>query len=690
MLIRALLPHASCVLLIVAGWGGCRSDAGSSGNPDARPAAFRDADIYDTADAPVIVIEEDAPPALPECPATCDDKNPCTLDSCDPDTHLCRNDPGNDGVACASTDLCALAASCQDGLCVGRASKDCSRPPDQCHEAGTCDNSTGLCIYPSMADSTPCSDDNLCTTTDRCIAGVCTGTAVQCGPGVACDTKTGVCPGFPTASWGVAMDPDAAMRTAVDDTFTGLAMSATGALYFVGGFANTLDLGAGAMSTTSNPGLATTAWDFDAFIARLDPDTGRAKWSRSFGDRMKQTAGAVAVNGRDVVMVTGIFNGRFDVGAVDGVDGGTLSFTNSTAYVRAFLVALDGVSGKVLWARATDVAGNDSWSYFRGSVAADPSDNNFVLCTSPTAAATGLGVTSAAGGNKSDALVAKLNAETGEVMWKGQYGTTSEETCDAVAVDSGGKVYVTGRLSAGGAIDFGNGVSFTGPKGAAQRSMYLAQLDGLTGKGLWGKTFSGAGDLSGALEPKTIATDNDAVWVGGSFLTTAVFGEYSLVPASKGSKSAFVAAFAASSGTVAWAQNWGSGAAVTSLAPTSAKNLIVVGYYGGLMSFETGSLPDGSATGQAPFAAKLDATSGVAQAARGYASVTGAATSSFPAVVVDKAGATSKPGAPFVIGSTSTYANGIDLGAPVGLVRFDTLDAGAHSLQTLFLLRYEP
>ena len=55
------------------------------------------------------------------CPATCDDGNPCTQDTCDPPTGRCRFDPlpglsCNDGNACTTGDVCVPAgggATCQ-------------------------------------------------------------------------------------------------------------------------------------------------------------------------------------------------------------------------------------------------------------------------------------------------------------------------------------------------------------------------------------------------------------------------------------------------------------------------------------------------------------------------------------------------------------------------------------------------
>jgi hypothetical protein len=100
--------------------------------------------------------------------------------------------PCDDGNACTQTDFCI------DGVCVGSNPVVCTAS-DQCHVAGTCDPSTGLCSNPAAANGTACNDGNACTQTDTCQAGVCVGSnPVICGsfpcfsPGV-CDPDTGMC-----------------------------------------------------------------------------------------------------------------------------------------------------------------------------------------------------------------------------------------------------------------------------------------------------------------------------------------------------------------------------------------------------------------------------------------------------------------------------------------------------------------
>jgi len=681
--------------LAVAGVAACGSGGGTQSKPDARPAAFRDAEIYNS-DTPIP--ENDAPDQLPECPASCDDQNPCTKDSCDPDTHLCRNDPATDETSCVATDLCSIEAACKSGVCVGTRTKDCTVPPDECHEEGYCVPTTGLCTYPNSLDHKVCDDGNLCTTGDQCMAGVCQAAPIQCGAGATCDPKTGQCPGFPTATWGVALDPSAETTRALDSSYSDIAVSPTGSLFFAAGFANTLDLGAGPMSTTSTTSSSETSFDYDAFVARLDPATGRALWSKSFGDRALQVASSIAANADDVVLMSGVFSGQLDLGSVKGVDASSLSLNNTGSFDKAFLVALDGLSGKVLWGLPVDLS--SSYNAAHSKVTADLSDNNFVFCASPNKLVTDLSQTRA--GGLGDVLIAKLSAQTGKVLWAGQYGGAGDESCDAVAADGKGKIYITGRLGKGSALDFGNGgVVLTGPAGPGLQAVYVAQVDSVDGTIGWREAFQSQGTATGKIKSNAIVSDGNFIWVGGNFTYSAVFDK-TVLPnpsttvspdggSSPSAKTAWVVAFDAASGTSLWGLSWGANAEVAALALNSTGGLVLGGSYQSGMVFGAVPLPD-SPGSPAPFVARLTAQTGDAQEARGYAAAS-TSTSAFLAFATDKAGAAAQRDATYALGLLGNFSKGIDLGSPVGpLPPLGVAgDAGAFSeTSTLFLVKFNP
>lgn len=129
----------------------------------------------------------------------CQDQNPCTINACDPSTETCHYDQlVQPGTACIiPTDKCRVNAQCDaDGQCAGGVEKDCS-DNDPC-TSDDCDPSTGQCAHEPL-DQIPCNDDSVCTVNDRCETGKCVGDPVECAalddchaPGT-CDDETGLC-----------------------------------------------------------------------------------------------------------------------------------------------------------------------------------------------------------------------------------------------------------------------------------------------------------------------------------------------------------------------------------------------------------------------------------------------------------------------------------------------------------------
>jgi hypothetical protein len=670
----------------------CSGGDSKQTGPSARPAAFRDAAIYDAdiSDVPYVV-------QLPDCPASCDDQNPCTKDSCDPETHLCLNDPATEGAACVGADLCSLEASCKSGLCVGTKTKNCTVAPDQCHEEGYCIPTTGLCMYPNSKEHKGCDDGDLCTTGDQCISGACQAAPIQCGAGVTCDQKTGQCPGFPSPIWGYSLDTESATAAAYP-AFNDLTVSPSGSVYFTATFANTLDLGAGSMSTTTSVKTASSNFDYNVVIARLDPATGKALWSRSMGDKASQAGSSIAVNASETVLVSGFYNGKIDFGPAQGLDAGVFSFTNTSSFGKVFLVAIDGISAAVAWALPIELSTVSGVTSLHTKVAADLHDGNFVLCATPSKMVTDLGSTYA--GGMGDVLIAKLQAATGRVLWVRQLGSAADESCDAITVDSSGRIYITGHLTQGSILDIGSGIVLSGPTGKSQQAAYVAQFDGASGKELWATAFYSREKATGKLSPSALATDGKSLWLGGSFTYSALFGVTLLPNNATGldagtslsvTGTAFVAALDAASGkTVLWAKNWGTNAHVYAIALTSSGNLILGGDYQSGMEFETGRFADAGAP--VPFVAKLASQTGQAFAARGYAS-SSTSSSAFQTMVVDSAGQGSERDVAYGVGSVGDLRAGVDLGQPVGQLRLESsaLDGGAEGpVSTLFLAKFRP
>ncbi len=129
---------------------------------------------------------------------TCNASGVCMMGASSACADQCRNKP--DGTPCADGNPCTLTDTCQAGQCVGQNPVACAPAADTCHTAGVCDPATGKCgAAPAKPDGQACDDKNLCTKTDTCAAGVCTGagsvtcTADACHEAGACNPATGAC-----------------------------------------------------------------------------------------------------------------------------------------------------------------------------------------------------------------------------------------------------------------------------------------------------------------------------------------------------------------------------------------------------------------------------------------------------------------------------------------------------------------
>lgn len=145
-------------------------------------------------------------------PRSCDDGNPCSVDSCinDPQTGRvgCFNIPLGDGTPCEDGNSCTQGDACGAGVCVGVLQAAGSRCDDgnACTRLDACSDS-GQCVGSPGPPGHPCDDGSRCTSGDACEALptgeiVCRGQVVDCSDGDpctldACDPATGGCASGP-------------------------------------------------------------------------------------------------------------------------------------------------------------------------------------------------------------------------------------------------------------------------------------------------------------------------------------------------------------------------------------------------------------------------------------------------------------------------------------------------------------
>jgi hypothetical protein len=109
----------------------------------------------------------------------CNDNNPCTDDTCDSNSgcmHVANTAACNDGNECSTGD------HCESGDCVSVSSLDCDdKNPctdDSCTPSGGCQH---------VPNTAPCSDQNACTANDTCFEGLCSpGVTMSCNDGNPC------------------------------------------------------------------------------------------------------------------------------------------------------------------------------------------------------------------------------------------------------------------------------------------------------------------------------------------------------------------------------------------------------------------------------------------------------------------------------------------------------------------------
>jgi hypothetical protein len=109
--------------------------------------------------------------------------NPCQV--CDSALSPTTFSSGHEGVACNDGNKCTTGDICVSGVCTG-VPVVCTAQ-DQCHTAGTCNPTTGLCSNPNQPNGTACNDNNACTSGTTCQAGICQGaTPISCEDGNRC------------------------------------------------------------------------------------------------------------------------------------------------------------------------------------------------------------------------------------------------------------------------------------------------------------------------------------------------------------------------------------------------------------------------------------------------------------------------------------------------------------------------
>jgi CSLREA domain-containing protein len=205
----------------------------------------------------------------------------------------------------------------------------------------------------------------------------------------------------------------------------------------------------------------------DIFIRKYD-SSGNHAWTKQIGTSGHDTGYDIAVDSSGNIYVTGIVSGNF---------GGTLYG------LVDFFVTKYNSSGTVQWTTQLGSASDD----YANSISIDASGNVYVGGYTKGAL-----IGTNAGGT--DAFITKLNG-SGSQLWVKQFGASTNDSCEAVAVDSSGNLLASGRST---------GVAFI--------SKYNS-----SGTQLWSNTINVP--ITSNIRPYGVSVDlGDNVYVGGTLI----------------------------------------------------------------------------------------------------------------------------------------------------------------------------
>jgi Beta-propeller repeat len=535
----------------------------------------------------------------PTCPASCDDKNDCTIDSCDPLTYQCVHAPVADGTKCEDGNTCTINDICQGGLCFSGPYKSCTAI-DHCHEAGVCSPKTGECSNPNSANGKACDDGSKCTYSDQCNAGVCAGTPLVCVGSATCDPASGTCPGFPTA-----LSAQIFENVMGPTNGNGLVRTPDGRIFLAGSFFNTTDLGSGSMTTDVPRGQSNT----DLFIAQLDPSAEKALWTQTFPGPQAQYVTTFAANGAGQLGIVGSLNGGFvfatDVPELDALYDGD-----------QYILGASSTDGSGQWARRVNLGTKNLGSTISvglHGIAGDPQTNAFVVCGTANKDGTDLDPTLKGqwqGGT--DVVLARVDGATGATTWATQVGGTNNEDCASVATDAQSNLYVVGSYRFGSVVKFGSLDPLPMVDNPNAAWMLLAKLDS-AGHALWAR---GLGTGQQAIVPTAmLVLGNDDVVLAGAVQS----GDLTLEGQGLGGNT-FVGRFSGATGH-AWIKGIGVAGSgwvvtVTAMAEGADGGVLMTGNYFNSFTLGATTMPAPDTLG-GTFVVQLDSNGGV-RGAKGY------------------------------------------------------------------------
>jgi hypothetical protein len=274
-----------------------------------------------------------------------------------------------------------------------------------------------------------------------------------------------------------------------DDVANGIALDANGDAYVAGQTTSPGGTGAGAFPTTPGAFQRTDgggAWD--AFVSELDPTGSALVYSTLVGGSGDDEAHAIALEGSDAY-VAGYTNSPGGTAVADFPSTpGVLQTANAGGY-DAFVTKLDPAGTGLVYSTLLGGSGDDGAfavavdghgdAHVAGATGSPAGSEMQAFPTTADAVQSSFSGPSGPGLGSGDAFVSELDPAGSALLYSSYLGSSSYDYANAIALDSGDNVYVTGDTG--------------GPPGSGVATLFPSTAGGLNaadGSGAGGAAFA--------------------------------------------------------------------------------------------------------------------------------------------------------------------------------------------------------
>jgi len=348
----------------------------------------------------------------------------------------------------------------------------------------------------------------------------------------------------------------------------GIAVDSSGNIYITGYFYETVDFGAGNV---------TSAGGSDIFVLKLN-SSATFQWVSTFGSTSIDVGEDITVDSSGNSYITGYFEGTVDFGAGNVTSAGSADI---------FVLKLNS-SGTFQWVNTYGGSAFDVGM----DITVDSSGNSYITGYFEGTVDFGGGSVTSAGA--ADIFILKLNS-SGTFQWVNIFGGTSTDVGQGIAVDSSGNSYITGSFL--GTVDFGGG----NVTSAGSDDIFVLKLNS-SGTFQWVSTFGGTSIDIG--EDITVDSSGNS-YITGWFRETVDFGGGNVTSAGGGD---ILVLKLNSSGTFQWVNTYGgtSGDVGEGITVDSSGNSYITGWFRETVDFGGGNVT--SAGGSDIFVLKLNSS----------------------------------------------------------------------------------